>query len=70
MTEAKTTVIANLVLSPEHDERLTAIAEHMTRRYGVSVSRSAAARRLIDLFFLSECSIEGSTDLQKSKAAA
>lgn len=70
MTTGQEPVVkANLVLSTEHDERLTAIAARLTAQLGVTVSRSAAIRRLIDeAFFSPGCSSERTTTTERNAA--
>lgn len=50
-------------------EKADKIAEKMSREFGEPVSRSAAVRRLIDRFFVTECSPDRTMTADTDKAA-
>lgn len=58
------------ILDATSDEKVNEIAEQMSREYGVPVSRSAAVRRLIELFSTPKCSDSRTTTTTTDKSAA
>jgi hypothetical protein len=44
------------VLEPKQDEKVDAIADHLSKELGVAINRSKAVRLLIDRFFLPDWS--------------
>jgi hypothetical protein len=53
-------------LSPQHLDRLDAIAAVLSRRLGVEITRSDAVRILIDRFSLPKVSTDSQFDHQKT----
>ncbi len=61
--------MALIRLDAARDQKLDAIAEAMSAELGVPVSRTAAVRRMIDLFYLPKNSVERIKDVETKSAA-
>lgn len=56
-------------LDPLRNKKLTAITNAMARELGVPVSRTATIRRMIDLFYLPEWSVDRTVNAPQDVAA-
>lgn len=56
-------------LDPKRAKKLKAITDAMTQELGMPVSRTATIRRMIDLFYLPEWSVDRTTNAPQDVAA-